>query len=127
MDFGDLDELEAEEQVQEDKYEDTEIKGLPFGIIGVGQGGNRLAESFYNLGYRKVILFNTTEKDMQGLSVPRKHWVVAKDIEGAGKNPDIGEKAAKSVIPDLIKKMNLIFKNINNIIICVGAGWQGDH
>lgn len=122
IDFEDLDSLEAEEQQQEDKFEDVEIKGLSFGIIGVGQGGNRIAESFYNLGYRKVILFNTTEKDMQGLSVPKKHWVVAKDIEGAGKNPSIGEQAAKSVIPDLIKKMNLIFKNVSNIIICVGAG-----
>lgn len=122
IDFENLDSLEAEEQQQEDKFEDVEIKGLSIGIIGVGQGGNRIAESFYNLGYRKVILFNTTEKDMQGLSVPKKHWVVAKDIEGAGKNPSIGEQAAKSVIPDLIKKMNLIFKNVSNIIICVGAG-----
>lgn len=122
IDFDDLDSLEAEEQQQEDKFEDVEIKGLSFGIIGVGQGGNRIAESFYNLGYRKIILFNTTEKDMQGLSVPKKHWVVAKDMEGAGKNPSIGEQAAKSVIPDLIKKMNLIFKNVSNIIICVGAG-----
>lgn len=122
MDFEDLDNLEAQEQVQDDRYEDTEIKGLTFGIIGVGQGGNRIAESFYELGYRKVILFNTTEKDMQGLSVPRKHWVVAKDVEGAGKNPAIGEQAAKDVIPDLIKKMNVIFKNVTNIIICVGAG-----
>lgn len=122
VDFDDLDELEVSEQVQEDKYEDIEVKGISIGIIGVGQGGNRLAESFYSLGYRKVILFNTTEKDLQGLSVPRKHWVVAKDVEGAGKNPIIGEKAAKSVIPDLIKKMNVIFKNVTNIIICVGAG-----
>lgn len=122
VDFEDLDELEAQEQVQDDKYEDLEPKGLSFGILGVGQGGNRIAESFYNLGYRKVILFNTTEKDMQGLSVPKKHWVVAKDVEGAGKNPTIGEQAAKSVIPDLIKKMNAIFKNVTNILICVGAG-----
>ena len=122
VDFDELDELEAEEQVQEDKFEDVEIKGLSFGIIGVGQGGNRLAEAFYNLGYRKVILFNTTEKDLQSLSVPKKHWIVAKDVEGAGKNPSIGEQAAKSVIPDLIKKMNLMFMNVTNIIICVGAG-----
>ena len=122
MNFEDLDGLEAQEQVQDDKYEDIEVKGLTFGIIGVGQGGNRIAESFYELGYRKVILFNTTEKDMQSLAVPRKHWVVAKDVEGAGKNPAIGEQAAKDVIPDLIKKMNVIFKNVTNIIICVGAG-----
>lgn len=97
IDFENLDSLEAEEQQQEDKFEDVEIKGLSIGIIGVGQGGNRIAESFYNLGYRKVILFNTTEKDMQGLSVPKKHWVVAKDIEGAGKILVLENKLPKAL------------------------------
>ncbi len=31
-----------------------------FGIIGSGQGGSRIAQSFWDLGYRRVAAFNTT-------------------------------------------------------------------
>ena len=30
-----------------------------FAVVGVGQGGSRLAESFWNLGYRRVGIINT--------------------------------------------------------------------
>ena len=36
-------------------------------FLGSGQGGARLASSFYQLGYRRVGLFNTAESDFQGL------------------------------------------------------------
>jgi cell division GTPase FtsZ len=122
LDFNEFDTLEAKSEEIEDKYEDLEPKGIVFGIIGVGQGGCRLADTFYQIGYRKIILFNTTEKDMQGLLTPRKHWVVPSESDGAGKDVEVGERVAKACIPDLIKKMNTVFKNVSNILICVGAG-----
>ena len=36
-------------------------------FLGSGQGGARLASSFWSLGYRRVALFNTAESDFQGL------------------------------------------------------------
>lgn len=120
--FSDLDDLEAEVVVQEEKYEDKVVTGIQLGIIGCGQGGCRLAEAFYKIGYRKVILFNTTEKDQEGLSIPKGAWVIAEGMNGAGKKPEFGEAAAKSVIPEMLKKMNQRFQGVKNIIICVGAG-----
>ena len=120
--FSDLDDLEAEVVVQEEKYEDKGVTGIQMGFIGCGQGGCRLAESFYKIGYRKIILFNTNESDQEGLSVPKSAWVLAEGMKGAGKNPVYGESAAKSVIPELIKKMNQRFTGVTHIIICVGAG-----
>lgn len=122
LDFDEFDSLEAKSEEVEDKYEDIEPKGITFGIIGVGQGGCRLADTFYQIGYRKIILFNTTEKDMQGVNAPRKHWIVPNESDGAGKDVEVGEKVAKTCIPDLVKKMNTMFKNVTNILICVGAG-----
>ena len=120
--FKDLDDLEAEVVAPEEKYEDKVVVGVNFGFIGVGQGGSRLADTFYNIGYRKVLLFNTNENDMEGLSTPRSGWILADGMKGAGKNPEFGEKAAKSIIPDLLKRMNQKFIDVKNIIICVGAG-----
>jgi len=120
--FSELDDLEQDVLVPEEKYEDKVVTGLQMGFIGCGQGGCRLAESLFKIGYRKIILFNTTEKDQEGLSIPKGAWVVAEGMDGAGKNPEFGEKAAKSVIPELIKKMNQRFQGVKNIVICVGAG-----
>lgn len=120
--FADLDDLEAEVVIPEEKYEDKTVTGIQMGFIGCGQGGCRLVESFYKIGYRKVILFNTTEKDQEGLTIPKGAWIVAEGMNGAGKNPEAGKAAAKSVIPELIKKMNQRFTGVTHIIICTGAG-----
>lgn len=120
--FDSLDELEAEPIIQEEKYEDKTVTGIQFGFIGVGQGGSRLADSFYNIGYRKVILFNTNRNDMEGVSTPKNGWVIVEGMNGAGKNPEFGEKAAKAVIADVVKKMNQRFQGVKQIIVCVGAG-----
>lgn len=120
--FGDLDDLEAEPVVVEEKYEDKVVTGLSFGFIGVGQGGCHLADTFYDIGYRKVVLFNTTEKDMQNIHSPKGSWIIPEGMQGAGKKPEYGENAAKSVIPDLIKKLNQRFVGVSHIIVCVGAG-----
>lgn len=120
--FSDLDSLEADVVIPEEKYEDKVVTGIQMGFIGCGQGGCRLVESMYKIGYRKVILFNTNEGDQEGLTVPKGAWVIAEGMTGAGKNPEYGEKAAKSVIPELLKKMNQRFVGVTHIIIAVGAG-----
>lgn len=37
-------------------------------FLGAGQGGGRIADSFYQLGYRRVAAVNTTAMDFDGLS-----------------------------------------------------------
>src|SRR5688572_24518688 len=36
-------------------------------FLGTGQGGGRIANSFWSLGYRRVGVFNTTDQDFDGL------------------------------------------------------------
>jgi hypothetical protein len=50
--------------------EDQSHGSLKIGIIGAGQCGGRIAESFLRLGYTKVISINTTTLDTN--SIPHK-------------------------------------------------------
>lgn len=120
--LSELDELEVPTNIQDPKYEDKVTIGIPMGFIGVGQGGCRIADTFYKIGYRKVLLFNTTEKDMSGLETPKENQIVASGFDGAGKDIKVGEEASKSIIPELLEKMNTMFLGVSNIVVCVGAG-----
>lgn len=39
-----------------------------FGFIGLGQGGSRIAETFYNIGYRRVGVINSAIEDLRDIS-----------------------------------------------------------
>ena len=55
----------AQQVVVNDEFNYDVAFNLAF--VGSGQGGARLDSSFYDLGYRRVGLFNTAESDFQGL------------------------------------------------------------
>jgi cell division GTPase FtsZ len=61
-----------------------------FAFLGAGQGGGRIANAFWKLGYRRVAAFNTTDADFAGLddSLPK----LSLDVGGAGK--DTGQARA---------------------------------
>ena len=44
--------------------------GFNFAIVGIGQGGSRLAETFWNLGYRRVCVINTAPQDLATIKMP---------------------------------------------------------
>ena len=56
----------------EAKIEDKFDSAYKFAIVGVGQGGSRLAETFWKLGYRRVAVINTAAQDLKSIKVPRK-------------------------------------------------------
>ena len=35
-------------------------------FVGIGQGGGRIAETFYKQGYRRVVAINSAMEDLQG-------------------------------------------------------------
>jgi len=47
-----------------DKVEDKFDSAYKFAIVGIGQGGSRLAETFWKLGYRRVAVINTASLDL---------------------------------------------------------------
>lgn len=94
---------------------------LIFGILGLGQCGGRIAQSFYNLGYKKCIAINTANHDLQDLEIPTKLKIG--DKEGAGKNTEVSLEAFSKEKSNILQVFNRIYgDDVNNILICCGSG-----
>ena len=93
-------------------------------FVGVGQGGSRLAESFYGLGYKKCIVMNTALHDLHHINVPDSQKLHIGDKQsGAGKNMEMGKLAAENHKQELYNKMLEVFgTNVDRIFVTVGAG-----
>ena len=102
---------------------DAKEVAIKYGIIGAGQGGSRLAASYYDVGYRRVCAINTTAQDFLGLSIPKEKQLVLEAKGGAGKDPQKGRNALKESQEDVLNLMRHSFgEDIERIIICIGAG-----
>lgn len=107
-------------KVAEPDLKDVAVK---FGIIGAGQGGSRLADTFYQVGYRRVCAVNTTAQDFLGLSLPPRLQKVLSAEGGAGKDPNRGAEILAANHEDVMNLMRHAFgEDIDRIIVCVGAG-----
>lgn len=114
----DIDSVESDSFV---RIKDNANGSLVFGIIGLGQCGGRLASSFYELGYTKSIVINTSSHDLHDLIIPTKLKIG--DTDGAGKNMEISYEAFAKEKSNILHTMNKIFGNdIDHILVCAGAG-----
>lgn len=124
FDFGyEAPKEEAVSSKVEDEFHGGETgSAIKMAFVGCGQGGGRIAEAFYELGYRRVIATNTTNQDLESLTIPNK-LVIGNDRGGAGKDPDEGEAAAKESYEDIMDSMMRGFgEGVEHIYICVGGG-----
>ena len=121
LDIGDLDfdvgEVEAAKTVDDDGE-----RGLKFAFIGSGQCGNNLCSALWDHGYRRVVLFNTTEKDLRVNSVPSAWHVIAEGYDGAGKDRALGRQAAISSSQNILELMTKRFHGADYIFVCASAG-----
>lgn len=103
---------------------DAKAVAVKFGIIGAGQGGSRLADAFYQVGYRRVCAVNTTAQDFLGLSIPEKNQRVFEDTEGgAGKDPQKGALAVKKSQEEVLNLMRHSFgEDIDHIMVTSSLG-----
>lgn len=119
VDIPDLNEQKAGSRETVDDEFDGAVK---MAFIGVGQGGGRIAQAFWDIGYRKVCAVNTTEQDLVALEIPNK-LVVGKDRGGAGKDPDQGRAAVKESYEEV---MDLLMRSwgddVQQMFVTVGAG-----
>jgi cell division GTPase FtsZ len=95
-----------------------------YAFIGSGQGGGRLVESLYKLGYKKALVCNTAPQDLKGLSFIPEDQKIQLDAgtEGAGKNMRAGESAASKGQHRIYEAMRRKFGKVDHIFICVGSG-----
>ena len=109
---------DAEEAVIEDEFDSA----YKFAIVGVGQGGSRLAQTFWKLGYRRVAVINTAAQDLKPIALPQKNKLLIGG-SGAGKNRKkalaIFEKHREDIL-DFLKKT--FRAGIDRILVCIGAG-----
>jgi len=95
--------------------------GFKFAFIGAGQGGGRIAHTFYKLGYRRVCAVNTATQDLATLPLPAK--MCLGDSGGAGKNPQVAKAAFKERKEDVLDFMRRSFgPKVDRIFVCAGAG-----
>lgn len=100
---------------------DTFEGGFKFAFIGAGQGGGRIAQTFYKLGYRRVCAVNTAEQDLATLNLPAKMCLGTSG--GAGKNPTVAKAAFKEHKEDVLDFMRRSFgPTLDRIFVCAGAG-----
>jgi cell division GTPase FtsZ len=107
-----------------DPHKDTFDSAVKMAFVGAGQGGGRIAQSFYNFGYRRVCMVNTTNQDLKSLKISEdRKMVIGNNRGGAGKDPDQGELAAKESYEDI---MDLFMRSWGEgaeyLYVCVGGG-----
>lgn len=122
LDLGFLsDDLILEPQ-EETIVQDDGERGLKLAFIGVGQAGNAMCSTLWEQGYRRIIQFNTTANDLQTSAVPKKWSVLASGYEGAGKNRQVGRKAAQESSQEILELMQQRFNGVDFIFIVTSAG-----
>ena len=107
-----------------DSHKDTFDSAIKMAFVGAGQGGGRIADSFYNFGYRRVAAVNTTQQDLRGLKMPEdRKLMFGNDRGGAGKDPANGEAAAKESYEDLMDHLMRSWgEGAEYLYVCVGGG-----
>jgi cell division GTPase FtsZ len=104
----------------EDQFDyDTAFK---IAFVGVGQGGSRIAESFYKIGYRRVAAINTTLQDLNAITIPDRNKL---DIGGggAGKDPAVAAAAIADKDEDVYDVLKRSWgRDADYVIVCLGAG-----
>jgi cell division GTPase FtsZ len=108
---------------QADQSVNDEVDGaFKFCFIGSGQGGGRIASSFYGLGYRRVCVINSTVQDLSTVNIPEKLKLCIGD-GGAGKNPSVAAELLSKKKEEVFDFMRSSFgPAFDRIVVCVGAG-----
>ena len=108
---------EAEQPI-EDEFESA----YKFAIVGVGQGGSRLAETFWKLGYRRVAVINTAAQDLKPIALPDANKLLIGG-SGAGKDRKVAQGIFQEHREDILDFLKKVFKSgIDRILVCIGAG-----
>jgi cell division GTPase FtsZ len=99
-------------------------RSIALGIIGSGQAGSRLAESFYKLGYDSIAM-NTALQDLKHIDIPDSHKLLLEyGLGGAAKEIEIGRAAAESHRGEILQLVNdkLAFSQVNVLCLSLGGG-----
>lgn len=94
---------------------------MRFAVVGAGQGGGKIAQSFWDLGYRRVAAYNTTDTDFAGLAadIPK----LSLDISGAAKDAVLARNAFRSREEDAWELISRAWgTKVDCALVCAGLG-----
>lgn len=118
LELPSIPEAPVEEKIE---VKDRDPVGFKFGFIGAGQGGGKIAESFYQVGYVRVGVINTADQDLASVNIPNKFKFG--EQQGAGKDRSVAKKAfvdQREDVVDFIKQA--VGEDVDRIFVTVGAG-----
>ena len=111
-----------EEEVDANIIQDEFEGAYKFAIVGVGQGGSRIAKTFWDLGYRRVAIINTAKQDLDPIDMPTENKLLIGG-DGAGKRPEIAEQIFNEHREDILDFLKRTFGDeFDRILVCAGAG-----
>jgi cell division GTPase FtsZ len=114
--------LPSFEDAAESQIEDEFTGAYKFAVVGVGQGGSRLAETFWKLGYRRVAVINTAPQDLKPIALPEKHKLLIGG-SGAGKDRKKAQALFEEHREDVLDFLKSTFQTgVDRILVCIGAG-----
>lgn len=105
---------------QRKKQKENNMKrAVKFGIVGIGQGGGRLASVFHRIGYPTVAI-NTSPQDLEPLIVGTK---VTLGTDGAGRDIEIGREAVERNKDQIISALQKAFTpiGVDYVLLCSGS------
>lgn len=104
------------------KIVSSKTRSLNFGIIGSGQAGGRLAESWFKKGYPSIAL-NTAPQDLKFVNLPDSNKLLLEHgIGGASKELEIGRAAAESHKQEIFNLINEKLSDVQAFILTFSLG-----
>lgn len=97
-------------------------KSIKFGVVGSGQAGSRIAETFYKLGYDAVCI-NLAQQDLKFISIPESNKLHLNwGLGGAAKDLSIGKAAAEQYKPQIAGLVSAQLADAQVLILALSLG-----
>lgn len=129
IDSSKLAALKAKSQAKQESKVASKIvqkkdRSLTLGVLGSGQAGSRIAESFYKLGYDAVVI-NTAMQDLKFIDIPDSNKLLLEyGVGGASKELSIGAAAAEAHRGEIKQLLHekLDSSQVNVLCLSLGGG-----
>jgi len=101
---------------------ETPKRSINLGVVGTGAGGGRLAECFYNLGYKAVIL-NTAQQDLEHIKLPEENKLLLNfGPGGSAKELSIGNAAILEHKEQVNELISTKLGDCDTFLLCTSLG-----
>lgn len=107
------------------KAVDKRDRSLYFGVVGLGQAGSRVTETFFKKGYSSCV-FNTASQDLEHIDIPAaRKTLLPLALGGAGKELENGRQAIEENAEAVLEQLEATFTDKNEMLILAVSGGGG--